>query len=59
MSADTEELVSRLRSARTVVVVTGASVSGSSGVPAFRGDDGLWRNSRAEDTFITAGPAPD
>jgi len=49
MPADTEDLVSRLRAARTVVVVTGAGVSAASGVPTFRGDDGLWRNFRAED----------
>ena len=49
MPADTEELVSRLRAARAVVVVTGAGVSAASGIPTFRGDDGLWRNFRAED----------
>ncbi len=49
MPVDTEELVTRLRTARTVVVVTGAGVSAASGVPTFRGKDGLWRNYRAED----------
>src|SRR5687767_15266801 len=49
MPADTEDLVSRLRAARTVVVVTGAGVSAASGIPTFRGDDGLWRSFRAED----------
>lgn len=49
MPVDTEELVTRLRGARTLVVVTGAGVSASSGVPTFRGDDGLWRKYRAED----------
>jgi NAD-dependent deacetylase len=32
-----------------VVVLTGAGVSAESGVPTFRGEDGLWRNYRAED----------
>jgi len=32
-----------------VVVLTGAGVSAESGVPTFRGADGLWRNFRAED----------
>jgi NAD-dependent deacetylase len=49
MPVDTEELVTRLRSARALVIVTGAGVSTASGVPTFRGDDGLWRNYRAED----------
>jgi NAD-dependent deacetylase len=50
MPVDTEELVNRLRAARTIVVVTGAGVSAASGIPTFRGDDaGLWRNFRAED----------
>ena len=49
MPVDTEELVSRLRSARSLVVVTGAGVSAASGVPTFRGDHGLWRQYRAED----------
>jgi NAD-dependent deacetylase len=30
-------------------VVTGSGVSAASGVPTFRGKDGLWRNLRAED----------
>ncbi|UCH77543.1 MAG: NAD-dependent deacylase [Candidatus Coatesbacteria bacterium] len=32
-----------------VVVLTGAGVSAESGVPTFRGEDGLWRTYRAED----------
>jgi NAD-dependent deacetylase len=39
----------RLQRARTVTVLTGAGVSADSGVPTFRGSDGLWRNFRAED----------
>jgi NAD-dependent deacetylase len=32
-----------------MVVLTGAGVSAESGVPTFRGPDGLWRRHRAED----------
>jgi NAD-dependent deacetylase len=49
MPVDTEELVTRLRTARAIVVLTGAGVSAASGVPTFRGADGLWRHYRAED----------
>jgi NAD-dependent deacetylase len=49
MPVDTEELVTRLRAARRIVVLTGAGVSAASGVPTFRGDDGLWKQFRAED----------
>jgi NAD-dependent deacetylase len=43
------QLKSRLASARAVAVLTGAGISADSGVPTFRGADGLWRNFRAED----------
>lgn len=49
MPVDTEELITQLRAAGTIVVVTGSGVSAASGVPTFRGNDGLWRNFRAED----------
>ena len=32
-----------------IVVLTGAGVSAASGIPTFRGEDGLWRQFRAED----------
>jgi NAD-dependent deacetylase len=38
-----------LASARNVTVLTGAGISADSGVPTFRGADGLWRTYRAED----------
>jgi NAD-dependent deacetylase len=38
-----------LAGARAVAVLTGAGMSAESGVPTFRGTDGLWRNFRAED----------
>lgn len=39
----------RLSKANTVVVLTGAGVSAESGIPTFRGKDGLWNNYRAEE----------
>ncbi len=42
-------LAARLRTARAVTVLTGAGVSAASGVPTFRGADGLWRNFSASD----------
>jgi NAD-dependent deacetylase len=38
-----------LASARSITVLTGAGISADSGVPTFRGPDGLWRTYRAED----------
>jgi len=43
------EVKARLADARAVTVLTGAGISADSGVPTFRGADGLWRNYRAED----------
>lgn len=39
----------KLASARSVTVLTGAGISADSGIPTFRGADGLWRNFRAEE----------
>jgi NAD-dependent deacetylase len=38
-----------LRNAKRIAVLTGAGISAESGVPTFRGKDGLWRQFRAED----------
>jgi NAD-dependent deacetylase len=38
-----------LKSARSVAALTGAGVSAESGVPTFRGANGLWKQYRAED----------
>ena len=38
-----------LRGAQRIAVLTGAGISAESGVPTFRGEDGLWRQFRAED----------
>jgi NAD-dependent deacetylase len=51
MATDHQILLARthLASARYVTVLTGAGISADSGVPTFRGADGLWRTYRAED----------
>ncbi|MBI4442377.1 MAG: NAD-dependent deacylase [Acidobacteria bacterium] len=45
----TDELQALLSASRSVCVLTGAGVSQESGIPTFRGTDGLWRKYRAED----------
>lgn len=39
----------KLKEAKFVIVLTGAGVSAESGIPTFRGENGLWKNFRAED----------
>lgn len=46
---DFSEIRKKLSRARSVAVLTGAGVSADSGVPTFRGQDGLWRDFRAEE----------
>jgi NAD-dependent deacetylase len=43
------EARTRIADASRITVLTGAGVSADSGVPTFRGPDGLWRNFRPED----------
>jgi len=38
-----------LRDASSIAVLTGAGVSAESGVPTFRGNNGLWKQYRSED----------
>jgi NAD-dependent deacetylase len=42
-------LADRIGRAKRLTILTGAGVSAASGVPTFRGQDGLWRHYRAED----------
>jgi len=44
-----EALKSRLSKDSKVVVLTGAGISAESGVPTFRGEDGLWKKFRPEE----------
>jgi NAD-dependent deacetylase len=43
------ELVSRLAGADAVVVFTGAGMSAESGIPTFRGADGIWKKFKPEE----------
>ena len=38
-----------------IVILTGAGISAESGVPVFRGDDGLWEGHRVEDVATPEG----
>ena len=42
-------LIGKLKNARHLVVLTGAGISAESGIPTFRGQDGLWKNFKAEE----------
>lgn len=44
-----EKLIQKLKSANSVVVLTGAGISAESGVPTFRGNEGLWKKFRPEE----------
>jgi len=42
-------LATRIAEAKRLTILTGAGVSAASGVPTFRGQEGLWRQYRPED----------
>ena len=44
-----EEMLNRLREAKSVGVLTGAGISAESGVPTFRGEEGLWKKYHPEE----------
>lgn len=54
-----DELVSRLRTARSVLTLTGSGISAESGLPTFRGVGGLWRTHRVEELASPEGFARD
>jgi len=47
--ADIERLAELFREARHALVLTGAGISTESGLPDYRGSDGMWRNRRFEE----------
>jgi NAD-dependent deacetylase len=49
MTDSLRELADRIRGTKRLTVLTGAGVSAASGVPTFRGPDGLWRKYRPEE----------
>ncbi|MBI1805241.1 MAG: NAD-dependent deacylase [Ignavibacteriae bacterium] len=42
-------LISKLKSAESIVAFTGAGMSAESGVPTFRGTDGIWKKFKPEE----------
>jgi NAD-dependent deacetylase len=51
--AAVERVAAAITAARSITVLTGAGVSSASGIPTFRGEDGLWKKVRVE-TLATA-----
>ncbi len=49
LEANLDKALAVLRRAERVAVLTGAGVSAESGVPTFRGNDGLWEGHRIEE----------
>jgi NAD-dependent deacetylase len=56
---DLARVASALATARSVFVLTGSGISSESGLPTFRGVDGLWRTHRVEVLASAAGFARD
>lgn len=50
-----KQLQQKLREAERVTVLTGAGISAESGVPTFRGEDGLWRSHNVMDLVTPHG----
>jgi NAD-dependent deacetylase len=46
---DISRAAERLAKTKSLLVITGAGISNESGIPTFRGNDGLWNNYRAEE----------
>jgi len=47
-------LLQRLRDASAVTVLTGAGISAESGVPTFRGEEGIWKEYKADELATIA-----
>src|SRR5712671_2362718 len=46
MGTETNRLVELLRQAKRILVFSGAGISTGSGIPDFRGPDGVWKRRR-------------
>jgi NAD-dependent deacetylase len=46
---DIKRTAEKLAKTKYLLVITGAGISNESGIPTFRGSDGLWKNYRAEE----------
>ena len=55
MTRLSERLTFLLKTAESVVAFTGAGISAESGVPTFRGGDGIWAKMRTEELASMAG----
>jgi NAD-dependent deacetylase len=44
-----EEFLEKLKSAKSIVFFTGAGISAESGIPTFRGEDGIWNKLKPEE----------
>lgn len=49
MTNDIQKAIKILKSSHSLFVLTGAGISAESGIPTFRGKDGLWKNYSATD----------
>jgi NAD-dependent deacetylase len=47
-------VITALKRANRVMIITGAGISAESGIPTFRGADGLWRNFKPEELATPA-----
>lgn len=43
------DLLNHIKNAKSIVALTGAGISAESGVPTFRGENGLWKNHKPEE----------
>jgi NAD-dependent deacetylase len=57
--ANLETLLAALRDAASVFILTGSGISADSGLPTFRGVNGLWRTHRVEELASPEGFARD
>lgn len=55
MENEIKRLQQKLREAQRITVLTGAGISAESGVPTFRGKDGLWRDHNVMDLVTPYG----